>query len=116
MKDVAIIASVIPARYPLLERAYHTWLRAIRSTGLDMGVFLYFDGEDRPGVIDTLTKRYGRSGNIVQFGMPTSGSHIQGYNYGFSAIKAKTYIFTHPEILFPYNTISTAVNAAKPNI
>lgn len=114
--DVAIIASAIPARKKLLERSLYTWYLSMLKSGLDAKVYLYL--EDKSGWSDF------HSGNYVPDAFygdiklaDRSGSHIAGYNYWIEdqKVDADVYLFTHPDLLFPSETVKVAHDLAIPD-
>lgn len=113
MIDVAIIASIIPERFPLLRRSLVTWQQSIQTSGLKADIFLYVNGAPLNEVLPYLP-----CGSCIQIEgqVERTGSHIFGYNYWYQAVKAKVYLFTHGEILFPTTTIRTAFEAATDDV
>jgi len=47
--------------------------------------------------------------------MDRSGSHIAGYNWWLERTAAKVYLFTHPDLLFPVDTVRVAYKQAQPS-
>lgn len=113
MKDVAIIASVLPARFELLERSLITWQTAIRQSGLDAHIYLYIEGASIAEA-----KKHIPVGTSISMagGEERSGSHIKGWNYFQHQVDAKVYLFTHGEIMFPRDTISVAFANAQDDV
>lgn len=111
MYDLAIIASAIPARAPLMPRAFYTWRQSIEHSDLNVAIRIQSEGFDAtPIAVQEL--------NGLDWQVHTaepSGSHMAGYNYWLERTPAKVYLFTHPEILFPASTVITAMTQIKPN-
>jgi hypothetical protein len=104
MKDVALICSVIPERFPLLRRSITTWQKSIRASGLDASICLYIEDDDLAEVLHHIPSEVPFN---IQRG-DKSGSHIAGYNWWQENMEAKVYLLTHGEILYPRDTIATA--------
>lgn len=109
MKDVAIIASVIPQRFELLERSLVTWQKSILDSGLNAHIYLYIEGATIAEVMKYIPVGVGVS---LAGGEERSGSHVKGYNFWLDNSEAKVYVMTHPEILFPKDTIKVAFENA----
>jgi hypothetical protein len=109
MKDVAIIASVIPQRFELLSRSMVTWQKSIRASGLDCDIYLYIEGAS---IGDALKHIPHEVGFKIEAGAK-SGSHCFGYNHWFERVQAKTYLWTHPDLLYPKDTVSVAFANAE---
>lgn len=109
MPQVAIICSVIPARYALLNRSVQTWQQSIRRSGLNAAIYIWNEGGQGDEITHLL--RYQNVHIVNQLGF--SGSHIPAYNYWHKAVQADTYIFTHPDLLFPWNTVMEAHKHSK---
>ncbi len=112
MTSVAIICSSLQERHSALCRSIETWLAACRySDDVDhFDICVTADGytEDLswPKVMN-LHKQYTHE---------PSGSHITAYNYWYNYIDADVYIFTHPDLLFPRDTVMAAIEHAKDNV
>ncbi len=112
MKDLAIVCSAIPARFPLLQHSLSTWQQSINASGLDCEICLYIEGAS---VCDAIQYIPNKVGCKIEGGLHTSGSHIMGYNIWLEHMKAKAYVLTHPEILFPTDTVRVAFEKATLN-
>lgn len=110
MKDLVIIASVIPERLPLLRRSLITWQSSIDASGLDCEICLFIEGTT---ICDALKYIPDGVGCKIEGGMAKSGSHIFGYDYWYERMQAKTYLFTHGEMMFPEDTVATAYALAN---
>jgi len=111
MLDVAIICSVIPQRHHLLARSIETWRESILHSGLDAVICVWSEGCPLYELVSTTPCL--PDINVALDGQEEpSGSHIKGYNHWFETMQAKTYIFTHPDLLFPKDTVSTAFKNA----
>lgn len=108
MIDIAIIASALPVRAPLLERSLHTWDKSAKASGLNYQICVFSEDWDAT----SLCWRYENC--RCAFG-EKSGSHIRGYNHWLDHVNAKVYLFTHPDLLFPLDTVLTAYTNAVPN-
>lgn len=112
--DLAIIASAIPARKELLKRSIMTWGNSIADSGLDAKVYLYL--EDMTEWDDFYYRDYLADGYLGDIKIARkSGSHITGYNFWLDHIKADKYLFTHPDLLFPSETVKVAYELSIPN-
>ncbi len=90
---------VLPRRIPLLDNRYPMfglWMKPSSSA-----TWLSFS---ELGGVD-----------CASVSMERSGSHIAGYNYWLERTAAKVYLFTHPDLLFPVNTVRVAYELAQPN-
>ncbi len=111
MLDVAIIASVIPERHELFLRSLETWQRSIEFSGLNCSINIWSEGCPS---IELFSKIHRNRPNIFVYGDSNrTGSQIAGYNFWYHQVDAKVYIFTHPDLLFPENTVLTAFAQAK---
>lgn len=111
--DVAIICSAIPARKELLKRSLVTWDNSILSSGLNAKIFLYL--ENKEGWNDFYPYEFVADQFLGDIKLADrSGTHVTGYNFWLDEYKvdADVYIFTHGEILFPFDTILTAYQEA----
>ena len=111
MLDIAIICSTFPARNNLLYRSLKTWQRSISNSDLLCSINVYSQNEPEIGYM-------GHLGENIWFHNENqlSGSHITGYNYWMKRVEAKTYIFTHPDLLFPLDTVKVAFETAQDDI
>lgn len=109
MIDIAIICSTFPARKELLRKSLETWTCSISSSKLNTEIFIYENG---------MNHEYNKEFPGISFhAVPElSGSHITGYNYWLDRIEADKYIFTHPDLLFPKDTVQVAYETAKDNV
>ncbi len=107
--QVAIICSAIPARFKSLIRSVITWQESIKRSGLNAAIYVWVDGDDGHGLSPIL--RYPNVHMVCN--VTKSGSHILGYNYWYKAIQADAYIFTHPDMLFPWDTVKVAHEYAR---
>jgi hypothetical protein len=114
MLDLALIVSTIPDRQHLLNRSLHTWKRAAETLSmLSIGIFVHSEGYDATEDMRTiLTDSLEWECNSSEI----SGSHIRGYNHFTAKIEADTYLFSHPEILFPETTMLVAIVASRNNV
>jgi hypothetical protein len=111
--DVAIIASTISERQPLLDRSVQTWCDDAEASGLSVAIRIYGDGCDpMSDAVGRVAQRCDVQTHATQH---SSGSHVTGYNHFHVDTDTRVYIFTHPEIIFPRGTINAAVEHAAPD-
>lgn len=123
MIDVAIIASCIPERRPLLARSLETWRTSIEASGLHGVIGVWGEGGPEENENWSAFIHHNRLGSEpFDFAIPMvqTGTHITGYNHFLSLITpreiAKVVLFTHPEIMFPKDTVRVAYEQAQDNV
>ena len=110
--EIAIIVSAIPERQRLLQRSLETWRRSAMASDQNVSIYINLEGHDDEWDLSLL---HGAS-LFINRQIERSGSHIAGYNIGIQAVKANTYIFTHPEMLFPQSAIQAAIQTVGENM
>lgn len=113
MLDLAIICSSFPAREHLLKRSLTTWIESMKHSGLNCSAYIYNNGISELEIFNPNPLQFKEYSIYCTEGQ--SGSHIAGYNYWMERVEAKKYLFTHPDILFPLETVRVAYEAAQPN-
>lgn len=124
MLDVAIICSVIPERFHLFQRSVYTWRESIRESGLRGEIFAWLDDFGGVQGVNYPTPVAANLPILQNLTLTAtqhkSGSHITGYNDGYERVQyrggAKTFIFTHPEMLFPGDTVRVAHEQAQDDV
>jgi len=112
MTSVAIIISCIEERHEALRNSIYTWGVAGQYAGVDYDIYVTAEGYRSPP--DT---KWPKSMWVHKHYTNRSGSHIAGYNYWFKEVPdADVYIFTHPDMLVPKDTIKVAVERAQDNV
>jgi hypothetical protein len=112
MYDVAVIASTVSERQPLLDRSVRAWCEDAEASGLSVAIRIYGDGCDP---LSPAVEQMARRQDVQTHATPhPSGSHVTGYNHFHGSVAARSYLFTHPEIIFPRGTIRTAKEHATP--
>lgn len=117
MLDVAIICSSFPARIRLLNYSLQTWLHSGLYSDLAYKIFVYENGWE--GIPEPSTG-YPIDGDFEHFQQVVvqerAGSHLTGYNYWLARVQAKVYLFTHPDLLFPADTVRVAYETAQDDV
>lgn len=112
MTSVAIIISCIEERHDALLKSIYTWELSCREAECDYTIYITAEGYSDEG-----RTSWPKSIHVVHRYTPRSGSHIAGYNHWFTtAPEADVYIFTHPDMLVPKDTVKTAIERAVNNV
>lgn len=112
--DIAILASTIHDRQPLLDRSIRTWVDDIAASGLNAAVRIFGDGCGP--LSPTVAQMASRCDVKTYATLRPSGSNYLGYNTMLSECEADVYIFTHPEVMFPAGTLATAYENATDDV